>query len=119
MRHGISAAALLVFLLLVGSVALVAPSLGEVRGADVQVASLPDESASSQPAAKSNMTPWTQTAQVRCSGGQLIFLTSECGCKGACCACSAGARYLNHCNCQCSSGPPPAASCTKGFSVGR
>jgi hypothetical protein len=65
--------------------------------------------------AKRQMSPRVETAQFRCPGGQLVFLTRACGCNGACCACAANARYLNHCTCQCEAVPTP---CTKGHSAG-
>jgi len=59
--------------------------------------------------------PKQQTAQFRCPGGQLVFLTRACGCNGACCACSGNQRYLNHCTCKCEATP---SACSKGHSAG-
>jgi hypothetical protein len=122
MRHSISAACILACLILLSGIARVALlPIGEAWGAETQVASLQEQGASGPIGAadKSRMTPRPQTAQARCPSGQLVFLTTECGCRGACCNCAANARYLNHCSCQCSPNPPPAGACMKGFSVGR
>jgi hypothetical protein len=119
MRYFVSAALILFCLFLVTGVTRVALlPIGQAWGAEAQVASLQEDDAASK-TDKSRMTPWSRTAQVRCPSGQLVFLTTECGCRGACCNCAANARYLNHCTCQCSPNPPPAAACIKGFSVGR
>ena len=119
MRYLVSALACLFLLTAVTRVGLM-PG-GQALGAEVLVAGLQEDGAAGQVSKtdKRNMTPWSQTAQVRCPSGQLVFLTTECGCRGACCNCSANTRYLNHCSCQCSPNPPPAAACMKGFSVGR
>lgn len=61
------------------------------------------------------MSRLPKTAQFRCPGGQLVFLSRACGCNGACCACTGNARYLNHCTCRCEPAPTP---CAKGHSVG-
>jgi hypothetical protein len=122
MRHPIIAACILACLVLLSGLTRPALSpVGEARGAETQVASLEAQEASRQivDTGRSSMPARTQTAQARCPGGQIVFLTRECGCNGACCNCSANVRYLNHCTCQCSPNPPPPGSCMKGFSVGR
>ena len=122
MRYFVSAALIVSCLLLITGAALVALlPIGQALGADMQVVSWRENDAVRQAnrTEKRNMTPWSRTAQVRCPMGQLVFLTTECGCRGACCNCSANARYLNHCTCQCSPNPPSAGACIKGFSVGR
>jgi hypothetical protein len=65
---------------------------------------------------KPDMTPLPKTAQARCPGGQLVFLSRACGCNGACCLCSREAPYLNHCTCRCEAQPSP---CAQGHSAGR
>jgi hypothetical protein len=122
MRYSVGAALIVSCLLLITSTARVALlPIGQAFAADVRLASLHEDAAAPQAnrTEKRSMTPWPRMAQVRCPMGQLVFLTTECGCKGACCNCSANARYLNHCTCQCSTNPPSAGACIKGFSVGR
>jgi hypothetical protein len=62
------------------------------------------------------MSVLPRTAQARCPGGQLVFLSRACGCNGACCLCSRQAPYLNHCTCRCEAAPTP---CPQGHSAGR
>ena len=122
MRYFVCTAGILLCLVLLAGLNRLAPSpIGQAWAADAQVASLPENGSVSQRSRTDNpnMTPWSRSAQMRCPGGQVVFLTTECGCRGACCNCAANARYLNHCTCQCSQNPPPAAACIKGFSVGR
>jgi hypothetical protein len=87
---------------------------------DVFLASLSDDGLTAgiatpveKPGAAMSRLP--KTAQFRCPGGQLVFLSRACGCNGACCACTGNARYLNHCTCRCEPAPTP---CAKGHSVG-
>ena len=120
MRHALSAAWVLVCLfVLAGLTVAVAPGLGVALAGDGQVASLQENAATSGVrGASQNMSTLPKTAQMRCPAGQLVFLSTACGCNGACCACSQGARYLNPCTCRCEQAPPPPASCRFGFSVG-
>jgi hypothetical protein len=120
MRYALSAAWVLVCLfVLAGLTVAVAPGLGMALAGDGQVASLQENAATSGVrGASQNMSTLPKTAQMRCPAGQLVFLSTACGCNGACCACSQGARYLNHCTCRCEQAPPPPASCRFGFSVG-
>lgn len=122
MQKSVIAACLLVCLILVGGIWHLVPQfVAAAWSGEPQVASLQENGAVNRTdqANKPIMTPWTRTAQARCPSGQLVFLTSECGCRGACCNCAANARYLNHCTCQCSPNPPPPGACMKGFSIGR
>ena len=121
MRYVVSAACILGCLLLTLSFARVALPGGEAWAAETVVASVHEGGAPSQAnrGAEPRMTPWAREAQVRCPAGKIIFLTRECNCNGACCNCSADKKYWNHCTCECSASPPPAAACIKGFSVGR
>ena len=121
MRYVVSAACILACLFLTFSFARLALPGDGAWAADVVVASVQEGSAPSQAgkSAEPRMTPWVRSAQARCPSGQVIFLTNECNCKGACCNCSGNERYWNHCTCKCSATPPPPGSCMKGFSVGR
>jgi hypothetical protein len=65
---------------------------------------------------KPNLLRPLQSAQARCPGGQLVFLSRACGCNGACCLCSRQTPYLNHCTCRCEAQPSP---CAQGHSAGR
>ncbi len=116
MRYALGAAWILACLFTVaGLTVAVAPALA----GDGQVASLQENAATQgMRGASQNMSTLPKTAQMRCPAGQLVFLSTACGCNGACCACSQGARYLNHCTCRCEQAPPPPASCRFGFSVG-
>jgi hypothetical protein len=67
-------------------------------------------------AVKPNVLRPPQSAQARCPGGQLVFLSRACGCNGACCLCSRQTPYLNHCTCRCEAQPSP---CAQGHSAGR
>jgi hypothetical protein len=121
MRYALGAAWVLACLVLVVGVARVGlPLGGPAVAAEVQTASLNQGAAAPQVRAApgQNMSTLPRTAQMRCPAGQLVFLSTACGCNGACCACSQGARYLNHCTCRCEQAPPPPASCRFGFSVG-
>jgi len=99
--------------------ALAGPSIGgEARLAGVSGPStLPRLTEKFAPKAGDDMSPWLQPVQARCPAGQLVFLTSACGCNGACCRCSAETPYLDHCTCRCSATPP--SECRTGFSAAR
>lgn len=122
MRYALGAAWVLACLLLAMGLARVGlPVVAPVAAAETQTASLGERAA--PPAVRvqpqRSMSTLPQTAQMRCPAGQLLFLSSACGCNGACCAaCPQGARYLNHCTCRCEAAPPAAAACRFGFSVG-
>src|SRR5262245_24564769 len=86
MPHPISRALILACLVLLsGRTLLALLPIGEARAAEAQVASLQAEEASRQiiDTGRSSMPARTQTAQARCPGGQIVFLTRECGCNGA------------------------------------
>lgn len=121
MRYALGAAWVLACLVLAMGFARVGvPLAGPAAAAETQTASLNERAAEPgvRASPQQNMSTLPKTAQMRCPAGQLVFLSTACGCNGACCACSQGARYLNHCTCRCEQAPPPPASCRFGFSVG-
>jgi hypothetical protein len=119
MRYALGAAWIAACLLLaIGFTRAGLPAVGSAIAAETQTASLNEQASLDARASRQNMSTLPKTAQMRCPAGQLVFLSTACGCNGACCACSQGARYLNHCTCRCEQAPPPPASCRFGFSVG-
>jgi len=121
MRHGKLAAFTLIMLCLGGAIWAYAGAANSTVG-EASVALTPFGEAvlsgdATAEAGSAEMSAWIKTAQARCPPGQLLFLTSACGCNGACCACSPQAPYLDHCSCKCS--PTASTTCRIGISAGR
>ena len=116
MRYALGAAWVLACLVLATGFAHIGVPLVPAAAAETQTASLNERAAAPDARAspQQNMSTLPKTAQMRCPAGQLVFLSTACGCNGACCACSQGARYLNHCTCRCEQAPPPRPPAASG-----